>query len=127
MASASFDEINVLTTLDSLNESEIDNLDFGVIGFDPNEIITVYNAPEANWAGLKQADVIGSRIFEIVAPCMNNYLIAERLRCARQEGTSLDYMFEYVLTLRMRPTPVTLRLLSSQTCATQFILVRRKQ
>ena len=126
MASASFEDLNILSALNLLSDFEIDNLDFGVIGFNSNEIITVYNAHEAKWAGLEQASIMGSHIFDIVAPCMNNYLIAERLRCAFQEGTSLDYMIEYVLTMRMRPTPVTLRVLSSLASATQFILVRRK-
>lgn len=126
MASASFEDPNILSALNSLTDFEIDNLDFGVIGYNLDEIITVYNAHEANWAGLEQASIMGGHIFNIVAPCMNNYLIAERLRRSRQEGTSLDYVIEYVLTLRMRPTPVTLRILSSPTSATQFILVRRK-
>lgn len=126
MASASFEDLNILSVLNLLSDFEIDNLDFGVIGFNSDKIITVYNAYEAKWAGLEQASIMGSHIFDIVAPCMNNYLIAERLRCACQEGTSLDYMIEYVLTLRMRPTPVTLRVLSSLASATQFILVRRK-
>lgn len=126
MASVSFEDPDVLISLNSLTTSELDNLNFGVIGFNANEIITVYNAPEASWAGLDQASIIGSPIFTIVAPCMNNYLIAERLRCSREEGSSLDFMLEYVLTLRMRPTPVTLRVLSSRASAVQFILVRRK-
>lgn len=126
MTSASFEDLNLLSALNSLTDVEIDNLNFGVIGFNSNKIITVYNSHEANWAGLDQASIMGSHIFNIVAPCMNNYLIAERLRLSSQECTSLDYVIEYVLTLRMRPTPVTLRVLSSPTSATQFILVRRK-
>lgn len=126
MTSASFEDIDVLTTLNSLTDFELDHLGFGVIGFDSNEIIRAYNAYEVDWAGLQKASVIGTHIFDVVAPCMNNYLIAERLRCSLQEGTCLDYVIEYVLTLRMRPTPVTLRILSSPTSAMQFILVHRK-
>ena len=126
MKRVSFEEPDVLDIIKSLDSTEVDSLDFGVIGFDANESITVYNAPEANWAGLKQAGVIGTHMFDSVAPCMNNYLIAERVRCARQEGTSLDFVLQYVLTFRMRPTPVTLRILSSPSCETQFILIRRK-
>jgi photoactive yellow protein len=77
---------------------------------------------EAASAGLSPARVIGKHVFEEVAPCMNNFMIAQRF----QDEPELDVIVPYVLTLRMRPTPVRLRLLQSAHGSTRFLLVERK-
>ena len=57
--------------------------------------------------------VVGQPLFTVVAPCMNNYLVAQRFEDAAATGTVLDATIDYVLTLRMRPMKVHLRLLAS--------------
>ena len=123
----SFDDADVLERLLACSADDLDGLTFGVIGFDAMAVVTIYNAPEARWAGLARRDVIGTNMFEIVAPCMNNFLIAERFKNALETGITLDETLEYILTLRMRPTPVTLRLLARPESGTRYILVHRKQ
>ena len=122
----SLDDAGIFATLLQLSSRDLDELPFGVIGFDVTTTICIYNAPEARWAGLDRDKVLGSPMFEVVAPCMNNYLIAERFAQALKDNTALDATLDYVLTLRMRPTPCTLRLLAEPTSPIRFILVSRK-
>jgi hypothetical protein len=66
--------------------------------------------------------VLGKHFFEEVAPCMNNFMVAQRF----DDEDALDDILPYVLTLRMRPTPVRLRLLKAAGCVTRFVLIERK-
>ena len=65
-------------------------------------------------------------LFTIVAPCMNNYLVAQRFEDAAAAGTSLDATIDYVLTLRMRPLKVSLRLLGLPGQALRYVMVSRR-
>jgi photoactive yellow protein len=121
-----FNEVYLLPIMNSLSDTDLDKLTFGVIGFDDSEKICRYNAPEARWAGLDRDVVIGGAMFEVVAPCMNNFMIAERFKHARESSEALDSSFPYVLTLRMRPTPCILRLLADPSSPVQYILIQRK-
>ena len=68
---------------------------------------------------------MGHPLFSEVAQCMNNYLVAQRFDDAQADGTVLDEQLPYVFTLRMRPTPVVLRLLSAPGRPLRFVLVQR--
>lgn len=121
LSNASFDSVQ-FDDLMRVNDKELDALVFGVIGFDPTYIVTHYNAVESVNAGLSPHRVIGKHLFEEVAPCMNNFMVAQRF----EDEPELDEVIPYVLTLRMRPTPVRLRLLKSKEGETRFLLVERK-
>lgn len=121
-----FNDADLFECILACSADDLDVLPFGVIGFDAGATVTAYNALEALMAGLARNDVIGTNMFEIVAPCMNNFLIAERFVDALRNEVALDETLEYVLTLRMRPTPVTLRLLSRPGTPNRYILIRRK-
>ena len=47
-----FNEIDLLSNLESSSESELDGLDFGVIGFDTEGVVRRYNTYESAAAGL---------------------------------------------------------------------------
>jgi photoactive yellow protein len=98
----------------------LDALPFGVIGIGQNGKVAVYNATEATFAGLIRERVIGRPFFLSVAPCMNNYLVAQRFI----DEPELDVTLDYMLTFHMRPTPVRLRLLNNPTSHFHYILVR---
>ncbi len=83
--------------------------------------MTRYNATESRLAGLPADTVLGEAYFQNVAQCMNNYLVAQRF----EDETELDATLDYVLTLRMRPTPVKLRLLKKAAITTAYVLVQR--
>jgi photoactive yellow protein len=120
-----FDEPALLQRLDPLTEAEIDGLDFGVIGFDAQGIVRRYNTYESQAAGLSAPRVVGHALFTVVAPCMNNYLVAQCFEDAADAGSELDATIDYVLTLRMRPVKVQLRLLAAPGVGCQYVLVQR--
>jgi photoactive yellow protein len=113
--------------LDALDERQLDELDFGVIGFDADTLVRRYNAFESRAAGLSPERVLEQPLFTNVAPCMNNYLVAQRFEDAADAGQALDLTIDYVLTFRMRPVKVALRLLASPGGATRYVLVQRQQ
>jgi hypothetical protein len=57
---------------------------------------------------------------------MNNFLVAQRFEDAAESGTALDDTIDYVLTLRMRPVKVRLRLLAEPSNPVRYVLVQRK-
>ncbi|MFM0328993.1 PAS domain-containing protein [Paraburkholderia strydomiana] len=106
----------------ALDGEHLNALPFGAIGFAPDAVVTVYNETEAKNAGLRRERVLGKHFFEEIAPCMNNFMVAQRF----DDEDKLDQTIPYVLTLRMRPTPVRLRLLKAPEHATRFVLIERR-
>lgn len=98
----------------------LDTLDFGVIGINEDDEVVRYNVVEQRKAGLSLAAVEGQDLFVEVAPCFNNFMVAERLEAEDE----LDEIIPYVLTLKMKPTKVTLRLLKSPDRPTRYIAVK---
>lgn len=122
---AAFNESGLLNNLNLLSEDDLNHLDFGVIGFDVSGVVRRYNTYESAAAGLSPSRVLGHSLFTAVAPCMNNYLVAQRFEDAAATGDALDDTIDYVLTLRMRPVRVRLRLLAAAGEAYQYVLVHR--
>jgi photoactive yellow protein len=112
--------------LDSLSDEALDALDFGVIAIDDQGVVGRYNAFESKAAGLSIPRVLGQPLFTVVAPCMNNFLVAQRFEDAQESGSALDATVDYVLTLRMRPVKVKLRLLAAPGGAWRYVLVNRQ-
>ncbi len=117
---STFEDIT-LSNIAMLDAAERDLLPFGVIGLDVGGIAVVYNATEARLAGLRAENVIGATFFETIAQCMNNYLVAQRFI----DEATIDEIIPFVLTLRMRPTPVRLRLLAAPAEPLHYILIER--
>ena len=117
---ATFEAVR-LGELQTMRADACDRLPFGVVGLDAAGIARVYNATEARLAGLDPEKVLGSSFFEAIAQCMNNFMVAQRF----EDEPELDAIIPFVLTLRMRPTPVRLRLLAGRAAALRFILIDR--
>jgi len=115
-----FDDVPIIETLSTMDEAALDGLLFGVVGLDSDNVVELYNAYEERYSGLPRGIVVGRHFFSDVAPCMNNYLVAERLAEAQ-----LDVTLPYVLTFRMRPTPVRLRLLRAAEASRRWVLIAR--
>lgn len=109
-----------LAQLVALGDAELDLLPFGVIGLSSGNLVEIYNWTESHYAGLPADTVMGTDFFTNTAQCMNNFMVAQRF----QEEPELDAEFPYVLTFRMRPTPVRLRLMQSASTL-RYILVQR--
>ncbi|GCL65818.1 phosphonate transporter [Pseudaquabacterium pictum] len=124
-----FDQADLLDWLCAADPASLDDLGFGVIGFGPDTeaVVQRYNRTESLGSGLPLDQVLGRPLFNEVAQCMNNYLVAQRFDDAQADGTVLDDQLPYVFTLRMRPTPVVLRLLSAPGRPLRFVLVQRSQ
>jgi photoactive yellow protein len=120
-----FDQPDLEACIGSLSEAQLDGLGFGVIGFDALGVVRVYNAFESKYAALSPQRVLGHPLFTVVAPCMNNFMIAQRFEDAAASGSGLDASIDYVLTLRMRPVKVKLRLLASPAMALRYVFVQR--
>lgn len=115
----SFNDQNLLSHLLSAGDDALDRLAFGVIGLDPQLVCERFNAFESAQSGLSPERVIGRPFFEQVAPCMNNYLVADRLR----EQGPVDEIMSYVLSVRVTPTPVQLRLLVAADEPRRFLVI----
>jgi len=125
-ATLSFTTADLATQLDNCSAEQLDHLDFGVIGFDADANVQRYNAFESQAAGLSPQRVVGQPLFTNVAPCLNNFMVAQRFEDAAEDGSALDATLDYVLTLRMRPVKVSLRLLAGPASGTRYVLVQRQ-
>lgn len=114
-------EIVALCDLEMMSADMRDSLPFGVVGFGADTIVQVYNATEARMAGLDPATVLGVPFFDAVGQCMNNFMVAQRF----DDEPEIDAIIPYVLTLRMRPTRVRLRLLAAPGTPRRYILIER--
>ena len=124
----SFSDVALHRELDLCSNEELDMLDFGVIGIDATGVVQRYNSFESKAAGLSPQRVLGQPLFTVVAPCMNNFMVAQRFEDALANGHALDATIDYVLTLRMRPVKVKLRLLAAAGAtggASRYVLVHR--
>ncbi|WP_423822321.1 hypothetical protein V5738_18535 [Salinisphaera sp. SPP-AMP-43] len=110
-----------LADLENMTRDEQDALDFGVIGLRPDTRADVYNATEAKLSGVDPSKVFGATFFATIGQCMNNFMVAQRF----EDEPDLDAIVPFVLTLRMRPTPVRLRLLQASDVERRYILVER--
>ncbi len=116
----SFEGISGLD-LEKMDDTTFDSLTFGVVGLNADGVVERYNATESSLAGLRRETVMGSEYFDEIAQCMNNFLVAQRF----EDEDQIDDVIPYVLTLRMRPTPVRLRLLKGTDFALRYILILR--
>jgi photoactive yellow protein len=121
-AALSFAHANTLEALEAADATALDLLEFGVVRMDQAGVVVDYNAFESRIAGLSAAKVIGRHFFTAVAPCTNNFMVAERF----ETEAALDDVIDYVFTLRMRPTKVRLRLLKAPAHRHMYLLVERK-
>jgi len=116
-----FEHPTGLAQLEAMSAQGLDALAFGVVRMRTDGEVVAYNAWESSMAGLSKERVLARNFFSDVAPCMNNYLVAERFMSEPELDATLDYVF----TLRMKPTAVRLRLLRSATADHMYLLVTR--
>jgi photoactive yellow protein len=115
-----FDTIDPIS-LDRGDSAFLDSLSFGVIGLSQSMIVEIYNATEAAYARLRPETVLGQNFFLTVAICMNNFMVAQRY----EDEAEIDAVIDYVLTFRMRPTPVRMRLIKQPNLQRHYLLIKR--
>lgn len=116
-----FQSSDIVSFLSESNSKTINDVEFGVIGFDNDGVIQLYNDVEEELSGLSKEKVLEKHLFTHVAPCMNNHLVANRF--AKEE--QIDEVIPYVFSLKIKPMPVTLRLLKQHELPLNYILVHR--
>ena len=109
---------NLLVQLQQATDQSLDEADFGIVKMDLSDQVLFYNRYESQLSGLAIKDVVGQNFFVQVAPCTNNFMIAQRYH----DEAHLDEVVDYVFTYRMKPTKVTLRLLKNDD--TQYLCVK---
>lgn len=120
MVDIGFETITILA-LEGMGPSGLDELPFGVVGFDQKSVVELYNSTESRMSGLARSTVLGAPFFDAVAQCMNNFMVAQRF----EDEPELDALVPFVLTLRMRPTRVRLRLLATPSVSRRYVLIER--
>ena len=123
MSPLNFADLDLLQRLPKLDDASLDALPFGVIGFGADGRITRYNKFEADATGLNQGKQIGKDLFTEVAQCMNNFMVAQRFEDALSGKQAMDSTIDYVLTWKMKPTKVKLRLLAEPNSALRYIVL----
>jgi len=113
-----FDAPDLHARLDALDDAGLDALPFGVVRMDADGTVTGYNAAERRLSGLSRDRVLGRGFFAGVAPCTDNAVVA-----GRYAEAALDAVVPYVFTMRMKATPVTLRLLRSGASPHRYLVV----
>jgi photoactive yellow protein len=108
----------LLDDLEKADTQALDAADFGVVRMQPDGTVTAYNAYESRLSGLSSASVLGRCFFTEVAPCTNNFMVAERF----SDPGELDAKIDYIFTYRMKPTKVRLRLLRRAQATEQYLL-----
>ena len=115
-----FDDIDLYDQLMSSSDADLQDASFGVVAMDVDHRVVLYNRTESMLSGLSPERVIGRHFFSEVAPCTNNFMVAHRFETERELDATIDYVF----TLRMKPTPVRLRMLTRPDEARRFLLVQ---
>ena len=116
-----FEDTAGLARLEAMSAQALDDLVFGVVRMRADGEVVAYNAVESRMAGLSKERVLARNFFVDVAPCTNNFMVAERFISECELDATLDYVF----SLRMKPTPVKLRLLKSASADHMYMLVKR--
>ncbi|HOV12727.1 MAG TPA: PAS domain-containing protein [Spirochaetota bacterium] len=117
-----FCDKNILQQILSLSSDEKDKFDFGIIGIDEKKIIIDYNHTEELLSGYKKEFVIGKNLFLDIAPCMNNYLVALKF----EERDQFDEIIPYILSFKVKPVSVDLRLIKDKDRKIGYVLVKRR-
>ena len=119
---SSFDTADLFDWLETGSPADLDGLPFGVIGMAPDSKVERYNVAESQKSGLAPGRVMGRLFFVAVAPCMNNFLVAHRFATEPE----LDDIIDYVLTFRVAPVNVRLRLMKRPNARRMYIAIDRR-
>jgi photoactive yellow protein len=116
-----FTDPNLLDLLEAADDAALDAAPFGVVAMTEDGDVSSYSAAESRLSGLTPSRVVGRHFFSAVAPCTNNFMVAQRF----ETEPALDAVVDYVFTVRMQPTKVKLRLLKQPGRRRMYLVVER--
>ena len=117
-----FADVGLFDWLSAATVTDLDTLPFGVVALAADGMVEAYNTAEAKLAGLTAGRGIGRNFFSNVAPCTNNFMVAQRF----ENEPGIDAVIDYVFTLRMTPKKVRLRLLKRQGARQMYLVVEKR-
>jgi len=118
-----FKQEDLFEALEQYDAKDFNDFDYGVVRMDRSGKIRAYNNYNSELAADANKDVIGQNFFTQVAPCTNNFMVAEKYSQFEKE---LDETLDYILTYRVKPAPVTLRMLAKSSSENQYLIIRLK-
>jgi photoactive yellow protein len=116
---------DVLKQLSTLNRTQADTFDFGVVKVNDVGTIQLFNHYESQLAGIQPQDAEGKNYFTQVAPCTNNRLFYGRFKDGVTSGT-LNVALPYTFTYKMRPTNVQIHMYRDSATKTNWIFVKKR-
>lgn len=117
----SFQQRDVYEHLEKLNLEELHQLNFGVVRILKEGEILAFNNYESEVSGVAVEEALGKNFFTQVAPCVNNFMVAERY----SSDTVVDEIIDYIFTYRVKATKVKLRIIVKPDREHQYLLVER--
>jgi len=121
----SFVPDSVLLKLATLNRTDADSLDFGIVKVDDAGVIQLYNKYESELAGIPPNDAVGKNFFTQLAPCTNNRLFYGRFKDG-VSANSLNVALPYTFTYKMRPTNVQIHMYRDGATKTNWVFVKKR-
>lgn len=91
----SFEDPQIVASVERLSPAELDTLPFGVIKLDSSGKVSSFSQAEAAQSGYGARPAIGKNFFTDLAPCMGTPEFLSRVAQAHAERT-LDVLFEHV-------------------------------
>lgn len=119
-------------TVDERTDAELDALQFGVIGLDPDGVVLRYNLYESRLARLDRNQVVGRNFFAEIAPCTRTDAFEGRFRKFVQrgglgEGGALIERFEYVFDFRFGAQDVSVDIVRAGSADRYYLLINRRK
>lgn len=109
--------------IDSMTESQLDQLPHGAIQLAIDGRVLKFNAYEAKLANLEKRNVVGKNFFKEVAPCTDVQEFYGRFREGVQ-AKNLHVNFRYHFAFRQNPREVTVTLFYSGITDTVWVFVK---
>ena len=123
MSASSAARHSLANIVDSMNETELDQLPHGAIQLSTDGTVMKFNAYESKLANLRKESVIGKNFFKQVAPCTDVQEFYGRFRKGVREK-KLHENFRYHFALKQNPRDVTVTLFYSPTTDTVWVFVK---
>ncbi len=124
MRTVTFDDIDIVTTIESLDNQSVDRLPFGVVRLDDDGVVQMFNVTEAELSGYGARPKLGKNFFLDIAPCMNTPEMRGRIDTARKTG-AVDIEIGWIGDFKDRDGELRIRALSASSGGI-WILVSRE-
>jgi photoactive yellow protein len=114
---------SLANVIDSMTESELDQLPHGAVQLGTDGTVLKFNAYESKLANLEKKRVIGRNFFREVAPCTDVQEFYGRFR-AGVAAKKLHENFRYHFAFRQNPRGVTVTLFYGGITDTVWVFVK---